>query len=137
MSQDTNFEIKQIQKCCMYLFCDFRCCFFTEGSNRWHQGLELQASEHQRSSQSVQTKEQVSSDLLLQELCVCLEPVIHNVTISLTAAIDMWSAGVILLSLLSGRYPFFKASDDLIALTQIMTIRGSTQTIQAANAFGV
>ncbi|XP_035525899.1 cell division cycle 7-related protein kinase [Morone saxatilis] len=51
-------------------------------------------------------------------------------------AIDMWSAGVILLSLLSGRYPFFKASDDLIALTQIMTIRGSRETIQAAKAFG-
>uniref|UniRef100_A0A8P4K9K6 non-specific serine/threonine protein kinase n=1 Tax=Dicentrarchus labrax TaxID=13489 RepID=A0A8P4K9K6_DICLA len=51
-------------------------------------------------------------------------------------AIDMWSAGVILLSLLSGRYPFFKASDDLIALTQIMTIRGSRETILAAKAFG-
>ncbi|RXN14815.1 cell division cycle 7-related kinase isoform X1 [Labeo rohita] len=51
-------------------------------------------------------------------------------------AIDMWSAGVILLSLLSGRYPFFKASDDLIALTQIMTIRGSRETIEAAKTFG-
>ncbi|KAK2822171.1 hypothetical protein Q5P01_022236 [Channa striata] len=51
-------------------------------------------------------------------------------------AIDVWSAGVILLSLLSGRYPFFKASDDLIALTQIMVIRGSRETIQAAKAFG-
>ncbi|KAK2901188.1 hypothetical protein QQF64_014694 [Cirrhinus molitorella] len=51
-------------------------------------------------------------------------------------AIDMWSAGVILLSLLSGRYPFFKASDDLIALTQIMTIRGSRETIDAAKTFG-
>ncbi|XP_070973970.1 cell division cycle 7-related protein kinase isoform X2 [Oncorhynchus clarkii lewisi] len=51
-------------------------------------------------------------------------------------AIDIWSAGVILLSLLSGRYPFFKASDDLIALTQIMTIRGSRETIQAAMTFG-
>ncbi|XP_029309819.1 cell division cycle 7-related protein kinase isoform X2 [Cottoperca gobio] len=51
-------------------------------------------------------------------------------------AIDVWSAGVILLSLLSGRYPFFKASDDLIALTQIMTIRGSRETIKAAKAFG-
>lgn len=54
----------------------------------------------------------------------------------LSAAIDMWSAGVILLSLLSGRYPFFKASDDLIALTQIMTIRGSRETIEAAKMFG-
>ncbi|XP_056277004.1 cell division cycle 7-related protein kinase isoform X2 [Pseudoliparis swirei] len=51
-------------------------------------------------------------------------------------AIDVWSAGVILLSLLSGRYPFFKANDDLIALTQIMSIRGSRETIQAAKAFG-
>uniref|UniRef100_A0A8B9L011 non-specific serine/threonine protein kinase n=1 Tax=Astyanax mexicanus TaxID=7994 RepID=A0A8B9L011_ASTMX len=51
-------------------------------------------------------------------------------------AIDIWSAGVILLSLLSGRYPFFKASDDLLALTQIMTIRGSKETAQAARKFG-
>ncbi|MBN3313268.1 HFM1 helicase, partial [Atractosteus spatula] len=51
-------------------------------------------------------------------------------------AIDMWSAGVVLLSLLSGRYPFFKASDDLIALAQIMTIRGSKETVQAAKTFG-
>lgn len=48
----------------------------------------------------------------------------------------MWSAGVIFLSLLSGRYPFYKASDDLTALAQIMTIRGSRETIQAAKAFG-
>ncbi|KAK1790721.1 hypothetical protein P4O66_014579 [Electrophorus voltai] len=51
-------------------------------------------------------------------------------------AIDMWSAGVILLSLLSSRYPFFKASDDLVALTQIMTIRGSKEMMQAAKKFG-
>ncbi|MEJ1287091.1 hypothetical protein NN561_018106 [Cricetulus griseus] len=36
----------------------------------------------------------------------------------------------------SGRYPFYKASDDLTALAQIMTIRGSRETIQAAKAFG-
>ncbi|XP_072560405.1 probable ATP-dependent DNA helicase HFM1 isoform X2 [Paramormyrops kingsleyae] len=51
-------------------------------------------------------------------------------------AIDMWSAGVILLSLLSCRYPFFKASDDLVALAQIMTVRGSRETMQAARKFG-
>ncbi|XP_053448283.1 cell division cycle 7-related protein kinase isoform X1 [Nycticebus coucang] len=53
-----------------------------------------------------------------------------------TTAIDMWSAGVIFLSLLSGRYPFYKASDDLTALAQIMTIRGSRETFQAAKTFG-
>ena len=54
----------------------------------------------------------------------------------LCVAIDVWSAGVILLSLLTGRYPFFKANDDLIALAQIMTIRGSRETTQAAKEFG-
>ncbi|KAL4687191.1 hypothetical protein H8959_019319 [Pygathrix nigripes] len=53
-----------------------------------------------------------------------------------TTAIDMRSAGVIFLSMLSGRYPFYKASDDLTALAQIMTIRGSRETIQAAKTFG-
>ncbi|KAM6167846.1 cell division cycle 7-related protein kinase isoform 3-T3 [Erethizon dorsatum] len=46
------------------------------------------------------------------------------------------TTGVIFLSLLSGRYPFYKASDDLTALAQIMTIRGSRETIQAAKSFG-
>lgn len=53
------------------------------------------------------------------------------------AAIDMWSAGIVFLSLLSGRYPFYKASDDLTALAQIMTVRGSRETIQAAKTFGM
>ncbi|NXX99165.1 CDC7 kinase, partial [Centropus bengalensis] len=53
-----------------------------------------------------------------------------------TTAIDMWSAGIVFLSLLSGRYPFYKASDDLTALAQIMTVRGSRETIQAAKTFG-
>uniref|UniRef100_A0A8D2JD12 non-specific serine/threonine protein kinase n=1 Tax=Varanus komodoensis TaxID=61221 RepID=A0A8D2JD12_VARKO len=53
-----------------------------------------------------------------------------------TTAIDIWSTGIIFLSLLSGRYPFYKASDDLTALAQIMTIRGSKETIQAAKTFG-
>uniref|UniRef100_A0A8C5D7E4 non-specific serine/threonine protein kinase n=1 Tax=Gadus morhua TaxID=8049 RepID=A0A8C5D7E4_GADMO len=51
-------------------------------------------------------------------------------------AIDVWSAGVILLSLLSNRYPFFKGSEDLVSLTQIMIVRGSRETVQAAQTFG-
>nr|XP_008107467.1 PREDICTED: cell division cycle 7-related protein kinase isoform X2 [Anolis carolinensis] len=53
-----------------------------------------------------------------------------------STAIDIWSAGIIFLSLLSDRYPFYKAGDDLTALAQIMTIRGSRETIQAARTFG-
>lgn len=53
-----------------------------------------------------------------------------------TTAIDMWSAGIIFLSLLSGRYHFFNAGDDMNALAQIITIRGSQETIRAAKQFG-
>ncbi|KAJ8038508.1 Cell division cycle 7-related protein kinase [Holothuria leucospilota] len=53
-----------------------------------------------------------------------------------TTAVDMWSAGVILLSILSGRYPFFKVPDDLTGLAQIMNIHGSEDTIAAAKALG-
>ncbi|XP_069823759.1 cell division cycle 7-related protein kinase isoform X2 [Dendropsophus ebraccatus] len=53
-----------------------------------------------------------------------------------TTAIDIWSAGIIFLSLLSGRYHFFNAGDDMNALAQIMTIRGSRETVQAAKQFG-
>ncbi|XP_071983543.1 cell division cycle 7-related protein kinase isoform X2 [Engystomops pustulosus] len=56
--------------------------------------------------------------------------------VNLVAAIDMWSAGIIFLSLLSGRYHFFNAADDMNALAQIMTIRGSRETAQAAKQFG-
>ncbi|XP_040263717.1 cell division cycle 7-related protein kinase isoform X2 [Bufo bufo] len=53
-----------------------------------------------------------------------------------TTAIDMWSTGIIFLSFLSGRYHFFNAGDDMNALAQIMTIRGSRETVQAAKQFG-
>ncbi|XP_064458366.1 cell division cycle 7-related protein kinase-like [Ornithodoros turicata] len=53
-----------------------------------------------------------------------------------TTAIDVWSAGVILLSLLSGRYPFFRAQDDLTALAEIITIMGSTAVQNAAQKMG-
>lgn len=53
-----------------------------------------------------------------------------------TTAIDVWSAGVILLSLLSGRYPFFRAQDDLTALAEIITIMGSSSVQDAAQKMG-
>ncbi|XP_066940923.1 cell division cycle 7-related protein kinase-like [Macrobrachium rosenbergii] len=51
-------------------------------------------------------------------------------------AVDMWSVGVILLCLLSGRYPFFKAADDLSTLAEISTLLGSYTIRKAASKFG-
>ncbi|KAH9502784.1 Cell division control protein 7 [Bulinus truncatus] len=51
-------------------------------------------------------------------------------------AVDIWSAGVILLSILSARYPFFRAQDDMGYLTQIIAILGSEACVKAAAAIG-
>ena len=48
----------------------------------------------------------------------------------------MWSAGVIFLSILSGRYPFFKANDDMTALAQIISIFGNEEMKAAARTYG-
>ena len=53
-----------------------------------------------------------------------------------TTAVDIWAAGVIFLSLLSMRYPFFKAADDLTSLCQIITLLGSDMIISAAKSIG-
>lgn len=41
-----------------------------------------------------------------------------------TTAVDIWAAGVILLSILSSVYPFFKAPNDYVALAEMVTIFG-------------
>ncbi|XP_077986264.1 cell division cycle 7-related protein kinase-like [Glandiceps talaboti] len=53
-----------------------------------------------------------------------------------TTAVDIWSAGVIFLSLLTGRYPFFRAPDDMTALAQIISIVGSEEINTAAKQYG-
>jgi len=49
-----------------------------------------------------------------------------------TTAIDIWSAGVILASLLSRRYPFFRNTDDLTSLAEIVTVLGAKRVMKAA-----
>jgi len=50
--------------------------------------------------------------------------------------IDIWSAGVVLLSILSQRYPFFKSPDDLTSLCEISTIIGTEKLHAAARECG-
>jgi serine/threonine protein kinase len=52
-------------------------------------------------------------------------------------ALDIWSAGVILLCILSGRYPFFNAPDDLTALAEIAAVCGSDELVNAGLDMGL
>ena len=53
-----------------------------------------------------------------------------------TTLIDIWSAGVILLTILSQRYPFFKSPDDLTSICEISTIVGTKKLHEAAHECG-
>lgn len=53
-----------------------------------------------------------------------------------STALDIWSAGVIFLSLLSAKYPFFKPKDDMSAIMQIVILFGSQKCIEAAKLLG-
>lgn len=41
-----------------------------------------------------------------------------------TTAVDMWAIGVIMISIMSACYPFFKGADDFMALAEMITIFG-------------
>ncbi|KAF7562951.1 hypothetical protein G7046_g1192 [Stylonectria norvegica] len=53
-----------------------------------------------------------------------------------TTAIDIWSAGVILLTILSKRFPFFNSADDVEAMIEIATIFGSRRMKNAGLLHG-
>lgn len=53
-----------------------------------------------------------------------------------TTAVDVWAAGVILISILSGCYPFFKGTDDYQALAEIITVFGDEVVRQCARTLG-
>ncbi|KAF3763986.1 kinase-like protein [Cryphonectria parasitica EP155] len=53
-----------------------------------------------------------------------------------TPKLDIWSAGVILLTILSRRFPFFNSADDVDAMIEIATIFGSKRMRIAAQLHG-
>jgi len=53
-----------------------------------------------------------------------------------TSKIDIWSAGVILLTILSRRFPFFNSADDVEAMIEIATIFGSKRMRAAGQLHG-
>ena len=53
-----------------------------------------------------------------------------------STALDIWSGGVILLCLLSGKYPFFKPENDMTAIMQYMSVFGSQNCVEAARLLG-
>jgi cell division control protein 7 len=53
-----------------------------------------------------------------------------------TTSIDMWSCGVILLTLLSRRFPFFHSADDIDALLELTNIFGKNRMRQVALLHG-
>lgn len=55
---------------------------------------------------------------------------------SQTTKIDMWSAGVILLTLLGRRFPFFNSADDVDALVEMASIFGNRRMKHAASIHG-
>merc|ERR1712135_28394 len=53
-----------------------------------------------------------------------------------TTAVDVWAAGVILISILSGRCPFFPAIHDLESLTILMSVFGTKKIQEMAKTCG-
>lgn len=53
-----------------------------------------------------------------------------------TCSIDVWSCGVILLTLLSRRFPFFHSADDIDAFIELCTIFGKRRMQECASLHG-
>ncbi|CAB3258999.1 unnamed protein product [Arctia plantaginis] len=53
-----------------------------------------------------------------------------------TTAVDVWACGIVLASALTGRYPFFRAGDDVAALAELADLLGTGALQYVAEALG-
>jgi len=61
---------------------------------------------------------------------------IFILTFNITIAIDIWSVGVILLSMFTQRFPFFNSNDDYEALLELGCIFGKQRMKYVAYVLG-
>ena len=61
----------------------------------------------------------------------------RSLSMLISLEIDIWSAGVILLTFLTQRFPFFNSSDDIDATIEIATMFGKQKTRNCAALHGI
>ena len=54
-----------------------------------------------------------------------------------TPSIDIWSIGIIFLTILTRQYPFFNSPDDLEAFVEIITIFGIKKITDVSKVYGM
>ena len=54
-----------------------------------------------------------------------------------TPSIDIWSIGIIFLTILTRQYPFFNSPDDLEAFLEIISLFGTKKISEAAKIYGI
>lgn len=99
-----------------FLFRSYLLIRYFAGQAYERTALELEASGLPRSSSSVPTRPSVRP--------LPSSPIDQKLTRDDDAALDIWSAGIMLLCFLTRRFPFFNSNDDTEALIEIAAIFG-------------
>lgn len=81
-------------------------------------------SGHQKSSSSARIRRSVRAGDVHAPAPFPRTPLSLSAYTFCSSALDIWSAGIILLCFLTRRFPFFNSNDDTEALAEIMAIFG-------------
>lgn len=58
-------------------------------------------------------------------------------TVASSTAVDVWSAGVIMLFFLTGKFPIFQSNDDVEGLMELVSIMGRKNIEKVATLHGI